>query len=198
MHVSCAGSKTNGGNIHVHQNTRDERFPVRFFSARSPSERSRSLALTFTLFRNMKSFARSSRFALLIFLACAISAGGCAPAAHQGITLVVSFPASADVRSGSPVECHGAQIGIVGDVEFTNDGNLRAELLLNADTAITHAMGPVAFPRRKGGDTLSPVVFSPLPKNELASFFGDDLTIIDTNYQDGECADYGRVHDPQG
>ncbi|WP_218933260.1 MlaD family protein [Rubripirellula lacrimiformis] len=122
---------------------------------------------------------------------------GCWSAKHQGITLVVAFPASADVSPGSPVEYNGTRIGTVGDVELTDDGNIRAELLLAADTTITHALAPVAFPRR-AGVAASPVVFSPVSSDELASIYGDDLLTIDSNYQDGEYSSFGRVFDPQG
>lgn len=95
------------------------------------------------------------------------------------------------------MECDGRRAGIVGEVELTNDGKLRAQLLLDPDAAITHEMVPVAYPERSNVVS-SPVIFTPLTDSDLLSIYGDDTSIIDAVYQDGEYIALGRILTPPG
>ncbi len=145
----------------------------------------------------MNLISRLRLLAIPCLLASLLAVSGCGSPRHQGITLVVAFPSTADVSSGSPVEYDGTRVGIVGEVELTDDGELRAELLLDRDAVITHEMVPVAYPKRPNV-VMSPIVFTPITDSDLFSIYGDDTSTIDSVYQDGEYIAFGNVLTPPG
>jgi len=139
---------------------------------------------------------RISSLAALGFLSLLIASSGCGLQPHQGITLIVDFPPSADLKHGSPVEYNGTRVGSVGNVRLTDEGEVRAELLLDIDTAITRAMIPVAYSKR-ANIWVPPVVFSPGSAVDLASIYGKDASVINSFYQNGDYVSIGSVVEPR-
>lgn len=138
---------------------------------------------------------RISPRAALGFLGLLIASSSCGLQQHQGVTVIVAFPSSADVKHGLPVEYDGRRVGRVGNVELTDEGEVRAELLLDRDSAITRAMIPVAFPKHANAGAPS-IAFSPGSPVDLASIYGKDASMIESVYQDGDYVSIGRVLEP--
>ncbi len=137
---------------------------------------------------------RISPLVALVFLGLLLTLPSCGLQQHQGVTVIVAFPSFADLKQGFPIEYNGTRVGSVGKVELTDEG-IRAELLLNPDAAITRAMLPVASPNYATVRAPS-VVFWPGSASDLASIYGKDTTMIESDYQDGDFVAIGLAFDP--
>ena len=109
---------------------------------------------------------------------------------QRDYTLSVVFPSAEGIGPNTPVLRDGVRIGRVRDIELRGEGGVLVTLAMDATQRLDHNY----LPRVGSGNFVTgdaKLEFVRATQTRLTSLFGDDQSIVDSPYSDGEYVEYG-------